>query len=106
MTALMPSGTHIGRSECHKRKAPPPQKKVADGHERRPLDSDEEFSLSNSAQSPGELLMDLYNNHVGRRLFVEHSNANSLSPSDVVRIVREAQRAGRLQNLPFHVTGR
>ena len=50
--------------------------------------------------------MDLYNNHVGRRLFVEHSNANRLCPSGVVRIVREARRAGRLQNLPFHVTGR
>ena len=87
-------------------KGPHVAKKVADGHERRPLDDSKEFSLTNSAQSPVELVMDLYNNHIERKLFLEHSGNPNLTPTEVAKIVRQALTSGRLQNQPFSVTGR
>ena len=85
---------------------PADAKRVGDGHERRPLSSYMSFSLSGPGQEPGELLMDLFNNHVGRQLFLRTDGAKDLAPEEVARVVRSALDNGQLQTSPFRMKGR
>jgi hypothetical protein len=81
-------------------------KQVGDGHERRPISSYYDFSLNNSGQPPGELLMDLHNNHVGRELFVASKGKDDISAMKVRDIVLKAQLNNRLRNQPYKFGGR
>ena len=81
-------------------------KQIGDGHERRPVSSYYDFSLNNSGQPPGELLMDLHNNQAGRELFTESKNGNDISPENARDIVLKAQVNNRLRNKPYKIDGR
>ena len=62
-------------------------KLIGDGHEVRPKVWYEKFSLAVSGQKPGELLMDLFNNHMGRQLFLETQRSGT---SNLVQVEKNS----------------
>lgn len=78
-------------------------KRVGDGHERRPRRAWLEFSPFNAIQPDGELVMDLFNNHMGRKLFAESGANRDMSLEEAGEIVLKALGNGRLQSRPFTV---
>jgi hypothetical protein len=84
-------------------------KEIGDAHERMSLQM--EGSPKNRAlgrntgqlNPRGEGLMDLYNNHVGRQLYLETRDKLSV---DVDALIMGALQSGRLQREPFNVRRR
>jgi hypothetical protein len=53
--------------------------------------------------NPGESLMDLKNNHEGRRLFLKYGQGKDLSVEEVADIVRRAAGNGTLRTKPYEI---
>ncbi len=75
-------------------------KLILDGHERSPVsfNSRNGFRSGNSG-SPGDVLMDLYNNRVGWLAALDPKNKGK-APDE---IIMELYRAGKLQTRPFRI---
>ncbi len=77
-------------------------KVIGDGHEASGVRL-KDFRLTVVRQTPGELLMDLYNNHIGRQLFLEARGTMRVGRPPAEKYVLDALKQGRLQTRPFKI---
>lgn len=84
---------------------PSSAKRIGDGHERRPFGHYTGYSLSGPNSPVGEVIMDLYNNHMGRELFLSN-NGQKLAQNEIAAIIKRAITGGKLQTTPFVIKNR